>query len=44
MVESLATRLRSDGVTVQTLDFFELVLQELEEHGVLDSLLADEPE
>jgi hypothetical protein len=42
MVESLASRLSSTGVSVKTLDFFELVLQELEEHGILDDLMANE--
>jgi hypothetical protein len=44
MVENLATRLRGAGVAVTTLDFFELVLQELEAHDVLDALLAGEAE
>jgi hypothetical protein len=44
MVESLATRLRSSGVTVQTLDFFELVLEVLEANDVLQPLLEDEAE
>jgi len=43
MVESLATRLRSDGVTVESLDLFNLVLEELEENEILADLLKDEP-
>ena len=42
MVESLAVRLRNAGVTLKTLDFFGLVLEELEEHRILDDLLHDE--
>ena len=42
MVESLAGRLRNTGINVKTVDLFELVLQELEEADVLDSLVQDE--
>lgn len=42
MVESLAIRLRSAGITLKSLDLFELVLEELEEHKILTSLLAEE--
>jgi BREX protein BrxB len=42
MVESLAVRLRNTGVTLKTLDFFDLVLEELEEHRILDDLLRGE--
>lgn len=42
IVESLAGRLRNAGITVRTLDLFELVLAELEEHGILDELLEHE--
>ena len=42
MVESLAVRLRNTGITLKTLDLFDLVLEELEEHQVLDDLLRDE--
>ena len=42
MVESLAARLRNTGVTLKTLDLFNLVLEELEEHQILDDLLRDE--
>jgi hypothetical protein len=43
MVESLAVRLQNSGITLKTLDLFDLVLEELEEHGVLDDLLHGEP-
>jgi hypothetical protein len=39
MVESLAVRLRSGGITLQVLDLFSLVLEELEEYGILKDLL-----
>jgi hypothetical protein len=42
MVESLAGRLRNTGINVKTVDLFELVLQELEEADVLDSLVRNE--
>lgn len=42
LVDSLASRLRSKGLTVKLLDLFDLVLQELEEHQLLDSLIKDE--
>ncbi len=42
MVESLAIRLRSTGITVKSLDLFELVLGELEEHDILENLVRDE--
>lgn len=44
LVQSLATRLRSTGVTVTTLDLFDLVLDELEEHEILADLLEGEPD
>ena len=43
MVESLEVRLRSTGLTLKVLDFFDMVLEELEEHRVLETLLRDEP-
>lgn len=43
MVESLAVRLRSSGITVKSLDLFSLVLEELEEHRLLEDLIRDEP-
>jgi hypothetical protein len=43
LIDALAGRLRSTGLTVATLDLFTLVLEELEEHGVLDDLLKNEP-
>lgn len=42
MVESLVTRLRSGGVTVKSLDLFNLVLEELQENGILEDLINDE--
>jgi hypothetical protein len=42
MVESLAIRLQSAGITLKSLDLFELVLEELEEHKILAGLLTDE--
>ncbi len=42
MVESLTTRLQSAGLAVKTLDFFDLVLEELENDAILDDLLRDE--
>lgn len=43
LVDSLAARLRNKGITLKTLDLFSLVLEELEEHGLLDDLVRDEP-
>jgi hypothetical protein len=42
MIGSLAGRLRNKGVVVKTLDLFDLVLEELEEHRVLQPLLSGE--
>jgi hypothetical protein len=42
MVEALANRLRDNGVTVKSLDLFELVLEELEDSKILGGLLRDE--
>lgn len=42
MLESLAERLRARGITLKALDLFTLVLEELEEHQILDDLLRDE--
>ena len=42
MVESLAIRLQSAGITLKSLDLFELVLEELEEYKILAGLLAEE--
>ena len=42
MVESLAIRLRNTGITTKSLDLFNLVLEEMEEHHVLEDLLRDE--
>lgn len=42
MVESLAGRLRSRGVSLKVVDLFNLVLEELEENQLLEDLLRDE--
>ena len=42
MVDSIALRLLSVGVSVKVLDLFNLVLAELEENDILEPLLADE--
>ena len=42
LVDALTGRLRSTGLVVKTLDLFTLVLEELEEQGLLDDLLRDE--
>lgn len=42
MVDSLAVRLRNKGLTVSSLDLFRLVLDELQDEGLLEDLLRDE--
>src|SRR5947207_11163729 len=42
MVESLAVRLQNIGITLKSLDLFNLILEELEEHHILEDLLRDE--
>jgi hypothetical protein len=42
VVENLAARLGNIGIVVKVLDLFDLVLEELEEHRVLEDLLRDE--
>lgn len=42
MVNSLAQRLQNTGITLRSLDLFKLVLDELEEHQILDGLLEGE--
>ncbi len=42
MVASLAMRLQNTGITIKALDLFNLVLEELEEHNVLEDLVRDE--
>jgi hypothetical protein len=42
MVESLTVRLQNKGLTVKSLDLFTLVLEELQEHNILEDLLRDE--
>lgn len=44
LVHSLAARIRSTGAAVTTLDLFDLVVDELEEHGILAELLEAEPD
>src|SRR5690606_19125600 len=43
MVAGLATRLSSVGVSVAQVDLLDLVLEELEERGMLTDLLDKEP-
>ena len=42
MLEKLASRLQNSGLTLTTLDLFNLVLEELAENQILDDLLRDE--
>jgi hypothetical protein len=42
MVDSLAARLRNDGVVMKVIDLFNLVLAELEDAGILDDLVKNE--
>jgi hypothetical protein len=42
MVDSLVGRLQNSGITLKSLDLFGLVLEELEEHEILQELLRDE--
>lgn len=42
MVASLALRLQNTGITLKSLDLFNLVLEELEEHQILENLMRDE--
>ena len=42
MVQSLAVRLQTFGVTLQRIDLFDLVLKELEESHILEDLLRAE--
>ena len=42
MVASLAMRLQNRGITIKALDLFNLVLEELEEHNILEDLVRDE--
>lgn len=43
-IESITSRLRSTGLTVVTLDLFELVLEVLETDNILDDLIEGEPQ
>ena len=42
MVESLVARLKNTGITLKSLDLLSLVLDELEDHHILEDLLRDE--
>jgi hypothetical protein len=42
MVESLVSRLQGSGITVKSIDLFSLILEELEEHHILDDLVRNE--
>lgn len=42
-VETVASRLRTSGISVVTEDLFDLVLEELEENEILEDLLENEP-
>lgn len=42
MVGNLAVRLRNTGIPLKALDLFDLVLEELDEHGILNDILRDE--
>ncbi len=42
LVQKLASRLQNSGITLTTLDLFNLVLEELVENQILDDLLRDE--
>lgn len=42
MVQSLAMRIQNTGITIKALDLFKLVLEELDEHKVLEDLVRDE--
>ncbi len=42
MIDGLTSRLRSKGLEVKTLDLFTLVLEELEEHELLNDIMENE--
>jgi len=42
MVDGLVGRMRNTGIALKSLDLFSLVLDELEEHDILDDLLKGE--
>ena len=42
MVDGLTGRMRSKGLVVKTLDLFNLVLEELEEHDLLNEIMENE--
>lgn len=43
MVESLASRLRSKGISVAVINIFDLILDQLEEEGRLEQIIEREP-
>jgi hypothetical protein len=42
LVDGLTSRIRSKGLVVKKLDLFDLVLEELEEHDLLDAIMENE--
>lgn len=42
MVDSLTSRLLNTGVSAKAIDFFDLVLEELEAHQILEDLIREE--
>lgn len=44
MIDGLVSRMRNTGITLKSLDLFSLVLDELEEHDILDDLINGEVE
>jgi hypothetical protein len=43
MIKTLTTRLRNAGIQAADVDLFQLLLDELREEGLLNSLIEDEP-
>lgn len=41
-IQSLASRLRNEGIKVTTVDLYQLLLQELREEGLFDDIVNDE--
>lgn len=42
MVASLSTRLQSSGISLKTIDLFDMVLHELAQHNILEDLVNGE--
>ena len=42
MVASLSTRLHSSGISLNTIDLFDMVLNELAQHNILEDLISGE--